>query len=64
VEAETVVIILVVVAATLGIWFLPKRKRWNDDGADDARRQAVARDVTPDSELDASPPVDEPVEER
>ncbi len=50
-EPATIAIILIIVAATLGIVFLPMRKRWNEDGGDDeARRQAVARDVVADEE--------------
>lgn len=47
-EPGTIVTIAVVAMALLGIWLLPLRKRWNDDGAaDEVRRQAVERDLGP-----------------
>ncbi len=46
VDAQAIIILAVIFLAMLGIWLLPKRKRWNDDGAaDEARRQAVERDL-------------------
>ncbi len=40
-DVQTVVIVAIILLAILGIWLLPLRKRWNDDGTDDRARRAA-----------------------
>ncbi len=51
VDVEVIVIAAVIGTALLAILVLPMRKRWNEAGEDDeARRQAVARDISTEDE--------------
>lgn len=44
VDLGTFVIIVIIIVSILGVWLLPLRKRWNDDGADDERRETLEED--------------------
>lgn len=60
-DTSTIIVIAIIALAALGIVVLPMRKRWNEDGsADEARRQAVARDVVPEAPAVASADLEEP----
>ncbi len=50
-EPTTIIVIAIIALAVIGIIILPMRKRWNDDGsADEARRQAIERDLVSEDE--------------